>query len=181
MPRPNQIFPIDTSSLIRIRELFGRGNEGAVLRLLTELATNRQIVYPPEVSEEIERGARNDQDPLLRWIRSTREVAERRASFDNVRRVLTLAPDLVDADNVHEEADPYLVALGLDLRPENLMLDLERSEGMSTEVIIITDDRIDKPRKLSLATAAGVVGLPSIPMFAFLRGEGLRPPQSGAT
>jgi len=60
---------------------------------------------------------------------------------------------------------PYVVALGVDLRSQGL------------EVTIVTDDRKDKPGKYSLATTAGLVGLPSIPLFAFLRTEGISPPR----
>ena len=161
--------------MISVREIFGRGNEQRVFGALAGLATRGHIFYPPEVSAEVERGARDDNDAAYRWIRSTREVAERRATFENVRRVLAIAQDVLDPDSSHEVADPYVVALGLDLQPESLSLDLLRPEERGAEVTVVTEDRKDKPRKLSLATAAGLLGLPTIPMFAFLRAEGLYP------
>jgi hypothetical protein len=165
VPRPDQVCVIDTSSLLVVRERFGRNNEQTVFSSLTALVTTGNLFFPPEVYGELERGCGTEPDPPLRWARSIREQAERRARFETVQAVLAVAPDVLDPDSPYEPADPYVVALGLDMRVE----------VSGIEVTIITDDRRDKPGKLSLATAAGLVRLPTVPLFAFLRAEGMTP------
>jgi hypothetical protein len=77
----------------------------------------------------------------------------------------------VDTDDPHNEADPYVIALGLELRSDELTLEVVPR----SEVTIVSEDRKDKPNKLSLATAAGMVGLPTIPLFALVRIGGISP------
>ncbi len=111
---------------------------------------------------ELERGAAADPDPPLRWARSVRERAEKAASLETVKAVLRVAPDVLDPDMPHEQADPYVIALALDQRGLGLY-----------EVTVVTDDRKDKPGKLSLATAAGMLRLPTVPLHAFVRSKRL--------
>jgi hypothetical protein len=126
------------------------------------LATKNHLLFPPEVLSELERGSVGNPDPPLEWAKTHRSSAERKAPLDGVRQVLSVAADVLDPDSPHEQADPYVLALALELR-------------RGFEVTIVTDDRKDKPTKLSLATAAGMLGIPTVPLFAFVRQEGLEP------
>ena len=73
-----------------------------------------------------------------------------------------MVPNVLDPDKAGvEEADHHVLALAQVL---------QRS-GVS--VSIVTEDRLDKPRKLSLATAAGMLQLPVVPLHAFLRIHGI--------
>jgi hypothetical protein len=146
--------------------VFGRANERRVWDGLTDLATKSHVLFPPEVCAELELGAAANPDPPLEWARRHRGCSERKASFEVVREVLTIAPELVDPDSPHEQADPYVVALALELKRGGF------------DVRVITDDRKDKrtrPIKLSVVTAAGLLGIATVPLFAFLRIEGLEP------
>ena len=127
---------------------------------MSQLAKDH-IYFPPEVVHELERGSSGGPpvDPALAWVRQHRSACERTARWETVKTVLQRVPDLLDADNPHEQADPYVVALAIDL---------VTLFGVPT---IITDDRRDKPTKTSLATAAGLHALPTIPMNAFLRSQ----------
>ena len=146
-------------------------NEKRVFAVLSSLAAGGNLIYPPEVCDEVLRGAERELDAACRWIQRTKAHAERRADFETVRRILRAAPDLVDPDDPYNEADPYVIALGLELRSEELTLELVAGN----EVTIVTEDRNDKPSKLSLTTAAGMVGLPTIPLFALIRIGGVSP------
>jgi hypothetical protein len=166
-----QVFVIDTSSLLDVRKVFTRAHEKRIFGVLGTLVDKGQLVYPPEVSDEVLRGGEQQPDAACRWIQRTKAKAEQRADLELVGRILRVAPDLIDADSPYEQADPYVIALALALRSDELLLEL----AGSTSVIVVTEDRNDKPSKLSLTTAAGMVGLPTIPLHALLRIAGITP------
>jgi hypothetical protein len=71
-----------------------------------------------------------------------------------------LVPKVLDPDKEGiEEADPYLLAMAVRLRVEG------------KDARIVTEEKNDYPRKLSLRTAAGLLGIPSVPLKAFLEFE----------
>jgi len=117
------------------------------------------------VTLEVERGQHDD--PALSWIRQYRAQCEQAAELATVKAVLRVASSLIDSNIEHEQADPYVLALALDLR------------DLVTHPTIVTDDRVDKmlkgERKVSLATAAGMHGVPVVPLHAFLAMENIAP------
>jgi hypothetical protein len=113
---PGDVWVVDTSSLLGVRETFGRSRESKLLSRLSELAAENAVVFPPEVLDELERGALSEPDPPLVWARNNRGNAEKKASLETVRAVLRLVPDVLDPDIPHEQADPYVLALALDLQ-----------------------------------------------------------------
>lgn len=151
---------IDTSSLLGVREQFGRAGERRVFTALSGLVAKGWLFFPPEVYHELERGSPSDgltDDPALDWAKTARTHAEKPANLETVRDVLAVAPELIDPDKTNEQADPYVLALAIDLR------------GLGFEVTVVTDDFRDKPNKLSLATGAGMLGVPSVPLIGFAR------------
>lgn len=151
---------IDTSSLLSIRETFGRAGEGKVFLALTALVSKGSLFFPPQVYEELERGRNSKEagkDPAFDWVKRVRSTAEKRADFDIVKEVLAVAPELIDPDKPYEQADPYVLAVALDIR------------GLGFDVTVVTDDNRDKPGKTSLATASGMMGIPSVPLMGFSR------------
>jgi hypothetical protein len=122
------------------------------------------LLFPPEVLSEIKRGSGAIADQLLAWARDNSAGAQQAASLDTVKAVLREVSDVLDPHAAEDQADPYVLALALDRRGLGLY-----------DVTIVTDDRRDKPGKLSLATAAGILNLPTVPLHAFLRMERLSP------
>jgi hypothetical protein len=162
----DQLYVIDTSSILAVRETFGKSKERKVFAGLTVLVTDGRLFFPSEVCGEVERGVQKIPDTPTGWISSCRKQAEKKADLQMVREVLEVAPEVLDSDSPHEPADPYVVALALGLRGGFLA---------GLEVTIVTEDRKDKPRKVSLATAAGMLGLPTVPLLALCRMEDLLP------
>lgn len=151
---------IDTSSLLGVREQFGRAGERKVFAALSALVERGYLFFPPEVYHELERGSPADavtDDAALEWAKTVRTHAEKAANLETVRDVLAVAVELVDPDKSDEQADPYVLALAIDVR------------GLGFDVTVVTDDFRDKPAKLSLATAAGMLGVPSVPLGGFAR------------
>jgi hypothetical protein len=58
-----------------------------------------------------------------------------------------------------EEADPYLLAVAVRLRVGG------------KDARVVTEEIKDTPAKMSLNTACGLVGVPSVPLRAFLQFE----------
>jgi len=83
--------------------------------------------------------------------------------LDEVKLILAVVPTVLDPDKDTgvEEADPYVLALAVRLR-----------DGGS-DARIVTEEKNDTLRKMSLRTAAGLVGVPSVPLRAFLQFEGI--------
>lgn len=165
MTESHQLWVIDTSSLLAVRETYGAAHERKVLAALAKYATRGKLWYPPEVCGELEDGedAASGPDFPLVWVRNHRHCAERKADLGTVRRVLDRCSDLLDPDKPEEQADPYVLAVAIDLKIGGF------------DVCVVTDDRKDKPTKLSLATATGMFQVPSVPLHAFVRGEKLYP------
>jgi hypothetical protein len=158
----SEVWIIDSSSIIGVREQVSRVHERKVFGALATLTAKSQLLWPPEVTQEVE--AALIADSAVAWIKTRRLAGERRPRLDTVKSVLAKAPTLVDPDIPREQADPYVVALALEMGSDDLF---------SPDVTIITEDRRDKPGKLSLATAAGLLRIPSVPLLAFLSSQGI--------
>jgi hypothetical protein len=77
---------------------------------------------------------------------------------------MTEAGDVIDPDKSGEdEADPHVLALSLYLSDEGFA------------VTVVTEDRKDRPDKISLNTACGLLRLPCLPLRIFLRRLGIWP------
>jgi hypothetical protein len=89
------------------------------------------------------------------------KATEHAPSLEEVKAVLAAVPKVLDPDKDTgaEEADPYLLALAVRLRAEG------------KDARIVTEEIRDTPRKMSLNTACGLVGVPSVPLKAFLHFE----------
>ncbi|MBZ5632012.1 MAG: DUF4411 family protein [Acidobacteriia bacterium] len=89
------------------------------------------------------------------------KACERAPSFEEIRKVLASVPAVLDPDKDTgaEEADPYILAVAARLR----------SEGVDAR--IVTEETREFARKMSLRTAAGLLGIPAVPLKAFLAFE----------
>lgn len=158
-----RLWVVDTSSLIQVRQAgISQTKQAAVFRKLLAMAEASRIIFPPQVRHELEWAeVDHPDDRALAWIRRVRDKAERAADLATVRRVLTRAPQLIDAASTRDQADPYVVALALD------------SDSLGG-VSILSDDRVDRfdgrgaPRKLSVATVAGLYDVPVVPLAGFV-------------
>lgn len=160
---------LDTSAAIDIKKIERRVRD-RVLRGLTAMATEGRLFYPREVLAELERyvpPSGQSPDELAVWARSCQgSAASIAVSFETVRRVLERVPLLVDPDLANEEADPYVLALALELREQHY------------DVVVVTHDQRNRPNKLSLASACGLFRVASVALLPFLVDERILPPGS---
>ena len=127
------------------------------------LVQDGRLIFPKQVVDELERVADpNSPDPQYAWAKQhLPNVKAAAPSFEDIKQVLNDVPRVLDPDKDTgvEEADPYLLAMAIRLRAEG------------KDVRIVTEETKDTPRKMSLRTAAGLLGLPSVPLKAFLQFE----------
>jgi hypothetical protein len=132
---------------------------------LADLVKQGRLLFPRQVLDELERVA--DQaapDQQYLWAKRNQGTATQNPpSLDSVKTVLGIVPRVLDPDKDTgaEEADPYVLAKAADFR---------RERG---DARVVTEDKNDTPRKMSLRTAAGLLGIPSVPLRAFLEFEGI--------
>lgn len=162
-----EVWIIDTSSIIQLRQSNLSGAEQTrILAALGKLVASGGLRYPREVLKELERGCSGrEPDERFLWAKVHAEVAcADRADFDRLRKVLSRVPTLLDPDKSGvEEADPYVVSLALGLK------------DAGADVCVVTEDRKDKPMKMSLRTACGLWKVPSVPLLAYLQAVGVLP------
>jgi hypothetical protein len=160
---------IDTSSITEVRRgLIPAPDIPRVYDALTELVQAGTLIYPKQVTGELEEytGLTKDRPDLpYQWAKSNHPQATR-FGFDanNLRSVLShpVARRVVDtAKTGKEEADPYILELAT------------RMWAGGNQVTVLTEDRRDKPMKLSLHSACGVLQIVPLTIEVFLDSRGI--------
>ena len=157
---------VDTSSITEVRRRMSREDQRKVYQSLTTLVNANHLVFPVQVKNELKRWASpTGDDPPLQWTESVEDRAASNPEWATVAEVLAQVPEVLDPDKTAgaEEADPYVLARALELKRNG------------RDVTIITEEKTNKPRKLSLSTAAGILKLPAVTMLPFLKSQGLLP------
>ena len=154
------IWVIDTSSVAEVRRSIENSKKENVFRQMGTMVQNGRLVFPKQVVDELERGADpQSPDQQYKWAKQHEEKAAARApSYEEIKEVLRVVPAVLDPDKDTgvEEADPYVLAVAVCLL------------GEGKDARIVTEETKDTPRKMSLRTAAGLLGVPSVPLKAFL-------------
>ena len=157
------IWVIDTSSVAEIRRSIENSKKENVFARIGTLVQQGRLVFPKQVVDELERVADPlSPDPQYRWAKQHEgKAAERAPSLEEIKDILGAVPKVLDPDKDTgaEEADPYVLAVAVRLRTEE------------KDARIVTEETRDTPRKMSLRTAAGLLGVPSVPLKAFLQFE----------
>ncbi len=167
MPAPGEVWVVDTSSITEVRRKVPRPEQPAVYRELEALVRKGHLVFPVQVLDELKRAHDKKREDLpLDWAKRVESDAVSNPSLDTVKNdVLAKVPEVLDPDKAGgpEEADSYILARAVELRRDN------------RSVTIITQEKNDKPGKLSLSTAAGLLLIPAVSMLPFLKSQGILP------
>jgi len=162
------LLVIDTSSIIEIRRAVPGSEQPGVYRKLSALVDAGTLLYPKQVVSELEEytgSTKNKPDLPHEWVKRNDAQATREGfDADNLASILQSETirRVIDPDKSgKDEADPYVLELATRLR----------NEGHT--VTVITEDRIDKPYKLSLRSACGVLGIPAIGVELLLETRGI--------
>lgn len=166
----NEVWVIDTCSIVEVRRKVQTAKQPAVYRRLKKRVDEGSLIFPAQVYDELKRAKSNDatkEDKPFEFAEATKKTATRLGTnYDYVVRVLEVTPKVLDHDKPAgaDEADPYILALALKLSQDGHL------------VTVITEERKDRPDKMSLNTACGLLRLPCVPIVAFLESEGIWAP-----
>jgi len=128
-----------------------------LFRKLEDLVDLGEIAMPRQVIREVVEVAHPDAPGV--WARGMQRRLQHPLDVDYqyLKEVMRVAGNLVEANQLKDVADPYVVALGLQLR----------AAGEAVEVV--TDDIQDHlPTKIALATACDRLRLSHITCAQFL-------------
>ena len=114
-----EIWVIDTSSLIHVKELIGPKHRSFVFEKLTELCDEGRLLFPPEVVDELKNGVKPGRpDPPLSWVKANKQPGCRLGRcHDQLVKVMNdpvaqLTPD-PDQTSGEDDADPHVLATAL--------------------------------------------------------------------
>jgi hypothetical protein len=160
------VWVIDTSSICEVRRATTVAVRKKTFAGLTQLVNDQRLVYPSEVLDELERNTDlKNPDEQYEWAKANATVAHARAvcDLDDVKSVLAEVPTILDPEKESgvEEADPYVLAVARKLR------------ASAVDARVITQESKDTPTKMSMSTAAGILGIPCVPLKAFLAAESI--------
>ncbi len=169
----SRIWVADTCALLQVRRCVvpeeRRRTVAERRRAFEELGArveDGRLVFPPETCQELKDGSKKIKtgpDLPYDFVQKHQKRGKRPARFETVKRIVAdpLLRRVVDPSAEKEEADVYVLGLALDIR-----------DG-GNEVGVLTQERRDLPRKLSMTTACGILELVCLPMEGYLHQEGI--------
>jgi len=165
----SEIWVIDTSSIIEIKQVAPKPDWKAIFQDLTKLVTQDALVYPKQVVDELKAGKlTRGYDRPYEWAKSNAQHAARHGPlFDELRAIMNhqTASRVVDPNKAFgvDEADPYVLALALHLK----------KDGHS--VTVVTEESRSTPQKLSISQACGALRLYAMKVEVFLTDRNIYP------
>lgn len=157
------IWVIDTSSILEVRRSFERAVQLRIYSDLTKLVEGNSLVYPPEVYDELQRysNTSNDfTDSPFEWAKKNKSRATRFGHrYEELKEVLghPRIHNILDSEKIGvEEADSHILSLALSLTQKG------------SQATVITEERKDRPNKLSLNAACALLKIPCLRIDQFL-------------
>lgn len=150
-------YVLDTSLIIQLKRGVPANRQFELAKHMEELVERGRLVFSPQVLREI-RGQPHVDLPEA-WALHVESKIRRpnNPSYDRLEEVMAAAPELVEADAEGDPADPYVVALAMELLDDD------------NEVCVVTHDLVDRmPIKISMRTACDRMGVPFMSMEDFL-------------
>lgn len=140
------VWLLDSSALIEAKRVLPVDSQWVVFKRLEEMVENGAAAMPRQVIREMSEIAHPDLPGA--WAPGVRDRQRHPldAEWEHVQRVMTEAGDVVDPNKTTEDADPYVLALALQL--------VLAGEA----VVVVTEDCVDRNR-IALTTACDRLGL----------------------
>ena len=135
------IWVIDSSALIEAKSIVSISNQWNAFRYLERMVADGKIALPRHVISEVSEITHPDMPGA--WASGVRDLLQHplQADYDYLARVMSVAGDVVDANKTREDADPWVLALALQLQETTLF-----------KICIVTEDTVDRHR-ISMVTA----------------------------
>lgn len=164
MNRDSCVWLIDSSMLIHIKHVIPGSKQWTLFRLLESMVEEARIAYPKQVRIEMTQLAHPDAPGV--WAEGVFPAIKHPVSPDVVymRQVMASpAARVVDPNKTKEDADPYLIALALQLMASGL------------EVCVVTEDHLDTGVRIALTSACDICKVPWMRAEEFLTLIGYAP------
>lgn len=169
MTPSHRVWILDTSALVEGKAALSVTDQWQTFKLLEDMVRAGTVAMPRLVIREISEIAHPDLPGA--WAPGVRDIQQHPLDpgWEHVQRVMAEAGDVVDPNKTKEDADPYVLALALQL--------LEQGHG----VCVVTEDRVDHNR-IAMTTACERLGISHCSVRDFLGGLGVRTkkPAAGA-
>jgi rRNA maturation endonuclease Nob1 len=162
----DQVLIFDTSSLINSKAKVRPSDQWWFFDALLARLRDGRIVVPFHTQKELQR---EYPDMPGAWAASTYKEGRHPYDPDDdwVVKVMERVPDVIEIDSPMDKADPYVLALALQLREAGF------------DVVVVTDDYVDRPSKMSLVSACRAFKVDSIDFDKALDWLGDHPPDLG--
>jgi hypothetical protein len=163
METQKDISVIDTSSILQISRSIEETVQHRIYNDLTKLVEGNSLVFPPEVYDELERYSHTTNylsDLPFQWAKKNKSIATRFGhNYEELKEILghPQIHNILDSEKIGvEEADPHILSLALCIIQ------------MGHQPTVITEERKDRPNKLSLYTACALLKISCLRIEQFL-------------
>lgn len=169
----SHVWVADTCALIEVRRCVKTDDgkhvsaQKEVFAKLGKLVEIQRLVWPKEVHDELKIGNEKLKDPTqdlpFKFVEKHKDHGCKKTDLEVVSELMrdSLVKRVLDPNAEDDEADIYVLSLALALK---------RLQG---DIGVLTQERKDLPRKCSVSTACGHLGIVCMPMPAFLHREGI--------
>jgi hypothetical protein len=166
-PEQRRLVVLDSSVVIHLKQVLKVAEQWPFLLRLTRLVEAGVVGWPRYVRKEVAEGQYPDAPGA--WIAGQEAQPFPEPEYDSVAEVLAVA-QVVDAEAEDEVADPWVVAMALELRDRH----------PDCRVVVASDDVVDRlPVKESVGTACERLGLDLWSCEDFVRWVDDRGPSPG--
>lgn len=161
MSEAQKVWILDASSLVEAKFVLAVGDQWSTFKLLEDMVTRGEVAMPRLVIREVAEIAHPDLPGA--WAPGVRDsqVHPLDPDWKHLSRVMLEAGDVVDPNKSTEDADPYVLALALQLVEEGF------------RVVVVTEDRIDRHR-IAVTTACTRLGVDYCSVRVFFNALGIK-------
>ena len=140
------IWVIDSSALIDAKKIISVSNQWKAFKKLEQMAMNGNIALPRQVINEVSRITHPDLPGA--WAVGIRGLLRYPLDADHqhLDHVMKTAGEVVDTNKMHEDADPWVLALACQL------------QSTGSIVCVVTVDTVDR-NHISMTTACELLSL----------------------
>lgn len=135
-----QVWVVDSSALIEAKSIISIRNQWSAFKHLEQMVLEGRIAMPRQMIKEVTEVTHPDMPGA--WAAGVRNSLKHPLDVedDYITHVMRVAPDVVDPKKDKEDADPWVLALALELTSKQIT------------TCIVTEDVVDRNR-ISIATA----------------------------
>ena len=165
MTPPERVWIVDTSALVEAKSALSVADQWRTFKLLEDMVRAGTVAMPRLTIREVSEIAHPDLPGA--WAPGVRDIQQHPLDpeWEDVQRVMAEAGDVVDPNKTKDDADPYVLALALQLVQQGF------------DVWVVTEDRVDRNR-IAVTTACDRLGISHCSVRDFLGGLGVRTKKS---